>query len=270
MKRLFTTCILHKERKDEYAFEYRLELFYDLNEHLQVNHSLRGNCSVSIIDMMLLSYVRRHMNIKVVNQGCLPSIKKATHFLECTNVKRLLDHLNYAFYIAYDRFDVSESNTIKEIQRKFQVCVFLDAVREGDIEKCRQILKQKPKKLYSKDASPYRENAGHLACQKKDLAMIKFLHQEHQFDFNKTNNNGISPLFLALDDQCFDISQYLIEECKVKFDMADGRQRTPLHMACGTNQMKIASYLIDKGADINSATGCGRTILSKACWNGHT
>ena len=100
--------------------------------------------------------------------------------------------------------------------------------------------------------------------------MIKFLHEEHKFDFNKTNANGISPLFLALDDQCFEISCYLIEECKVEFDMADSRKRTPLHMACGTNQMKLATYLIEKGADVNSATGCGRTILSKACWNGHT
>ena len=84
VKRLYTSCILHKNRKDQASIDYRMDLMYDIDEYLNIHHSLRGHSCISAIDVLFFSLFRREMKIiKNIKPGSLPSILNFTHQLQC-------------------------------------------------------------------------------------------------------------------------------------------------------------------------------------------
>ena len=62
LKRLYTSCVLHKRRldsQDQMALRYSLELLCDLNDFLRLHHSLGGALSISAPDVLFHSFARR-------------------------------------------------------------------------------------------------------------------------------------------------------------------------------------------------------------------
>jgi len=50
---------------------------------------------------------------------------------------------------------------------------------------------------------------------------------------------------------------------------SDDRGFTPLVMATYSDQLEVANYLIDQGADINAKDGMGNTALMGVCFKGN-
>ena len=123
---------------------------------------------------------------------------------------------------------------------------FIAAVREGSIEKCREILTKKPRTILFKDRKGRFQSAAHVACENNDLDMLKFLKTQPFMDFDLEDIDGETPLYEAIDEPRLDkrnkyravdkdnnqkytdensfemenleIVKYLIEGCKVDID----------------------------------------------------
>lgn len=74
-------------------------------------------------------------------------------------------------------------------------------------------------------------------------------------------------LQLVMDSSCGDIERYGNIESIVDGCLIDGM--TPLLMACSYKKFDVASYLLDRGADIEKPDKWGFTPLLRACENGH-
>ena len=72
--------------------------------------------------------------------------------------------------------------------------------------------------------------------------------------------NGVSLLHGAVFANCFDVVQFLKEECKdIDVNITDHDLQTPLHKAYVAGHTQIAQYLIQNGADINAVDKYGNT-----------
>ena len=114
------------------------------------------------------------------------------------------------------------------------------------------------------------ESAAHVACRQGHMPIIKFLHEEHKFDFNQVDEEEYTPIYTAIENNFMEIVVYLVEECKVDIDKPNIKGESPLHVACRTNKIEFVKYLIDRGADFLQKGKTERTILHNACYDGFT
>ena len=56
-------CIINKRAHDK--SDYVFEFFYDLDQYLKLRHSIGGYNAIGVPDVMLLSYMRRHMRLNL-------------------------------------------------------------------------------------------------------------------------------------------------------------------------------------------------------------
>ena len=110
---MFTSFVLHKHAyccNDQYAEDYRLELLYDIDEHLKLNQSLEGCSSISVIDIMFYQYLRRSYNLEPNNFCANFEILSQTmpELSEFTNVARLLIHVSQLVNIGYEGINHNE------------------------------------------------------------------------------------------------------------------------------------------------------------------
>ena len=72
--------------------------------------------------------------------------------------------------------------------------------------------------------------------------------------------NGVSLLHGAVFANCFDVVQFLMEECKdIDVNITDNDLQTPLHKAYLAGHTQLAQYLIKNGADVNAVDKYGNT-----------
>lgn len=71
-----------------------------------------------------------------------------------------------------------------------------------------------------------------------------------------TNTPSKKALLFAAADGYLDIVTMLIEKAKVDINYMTDNLKTALFQAAKTNQLEIAKYLIQKGADVNIENGC--------------
>ena len=95
------------------------------------------------------------------------------------------------------------------------------------------------------------------ACQHLIIQFVKeFNIDVHRQDY------GHSFFHLAILHKLFTVIKFLVEECKVDVNCKSStsvlRSGTPLHMAHGINEINIAQYLIEHGADQEAMDDDGR------------
>ena len=102
------------------------------------------------------------------------------------------------------------------------------------------------------------------ACAADDLETVKRAIGQG-LDLNATDNEGYTPLFLALLFDHPRTAKELIKQRQVDVNKAENDGWTPLHVACRNNQLVLTQELITHGADINRPDKDGWTPLHFAC-----
>ncbi|XP_072177644.1 poly [ADP-ribose] polymerase tankyrase-2-like [Diadema setosum] len=128
----------------------------------------------------------------------------------------------------------------------------------------------------------------HEAAAKGKYDICKLLLQ-HGADVNKKNRDGHTPLNLVKDgDQdiqdllrgeaalldaakkgCLARVQKLVTPDNINCRDSQGRNSTPLHLAAGYNNVEVAEYLLEHGADVNARDKGGLIPLHNASSYGH-
>jgi len=73
----------------------------------------------------------------------------------------------------------------------------------------------------------------------------------------------------AIIDDDLESVKTLLQQFDVDFDAAICGDETALHIACQYGRFKVAKYLLDNGAPVNTVTCFNRTALNFACANRH-
>ena len=87
----------------------------------------------------------------------------------------------------------------------------------------------------------------HIACEKSELNIVKFLTSEQKCDLEAENKYGNRPLHIACAySNNVDLVRHLVEVagCDISANTQNGY--TILHLACAHNQLEIAKFLISK------------------------
>ena len=100
----------------------------------------------------------------------------------------------------------------------------------------------------SDNTVPYFHYVFAFASESFILNILKFCGVKADFTYN-----DISLLHFAVYSNCFDVVQYLVEDCSdTDVNITDNSLQTPLHLAYLARHTQIAQYLIQHGADVNS------------------
>src|SRR5271155_3575137 len=111
-----------------------------------------------------------------------------------------------------------------------------DAVRKGDLEKVKALLKDNPALVSSKESTG--ETLLYLAVQTNHKEVAEFL-LANGADVNAANNKGNTPLHEAAAGGHKEIAELLLaNKADIEAKNTDGY--TPLHMAAITGQKEIA------------------------------
>ena len=100
--------------KDEY------DLMFDLDERYLLNQSLLGSCSVGLLDIMMVSFLRRSHQLTDIPDTF-------------TNLKRVFDHISTKFQVGFSSMDKKEHVMYQEISKLSNCKEFVEAMSKMDI-----------------------------------------------------------------------------------------------------------------------------------------
>lgn len=245
-----------------------------MDRYLHLHHSLHGNGPVSVLDVMLLSYMRRKMKFVIPpsepgSNNTSRSLFALSEPLVCMNVIRLLDHILKAFEIGYTSLDKKERSLYDKLHMFQTSTEFIEAVKAGNVEEAARLLEQNPRIIRAREGKGRNESGPHIATTNKDYKMLELLKSQKFVSFNLNDIDNETPIFEAIHQKDLKLVKYLVEECGADIEHREIQDRTPLYHSCSVGCLDISEFLISKGADINAKTKIGRTCLAKSCWNGH-
>jgi ankyrin repeat protein len=140
------------------------------------------------------------------------------------------------------------------------------AVRDGNVERVRSLIAEKPERLRQVDAVA---NAPlHLAVAANNLQMVRLL-VESGFPLDAPNGNGRTPAVIAL----FGLHRWWRKEEKpeiLDFLLKSGAEYTILIAATRGDEARVREILSADPSLANSADTCWRRPLSGAAAQGHT
>lgn len=103
----------------------------------------------------------------------------------------------------------------------------------------------------------------HHACWNEQAEVVKVLLEKDQDSINKVNDEGETPLILAVQQSNLVITQLLLS-AGAQPECADLSGVMPLHIAAGNGDLFVAKALLAAGADIDAKTTDGQTPLIMA------
>jgi ankyrin repeat protein len=94
---------------------------------------------------------------------------------------------------------------------------------------------------------------------------VKYIIEKKQFPVDVRNNEGSTPLLMAISNRHIELTRYLLRQ-NASVNAKNIRKYNPLHAACNNASVEITSELIDKyKADIHAKTIAGFSPLHFAC-----
>jgi len=85
---------------------------------------------------------------------------------------------------------------------------------------------------------------------------------------NMGNGKNQTPVYVACQKGYMAVVKYLIEDCKADYNLTADRGDHPIHIASRHGHLDIVEYLLSKGVDINCHNINGWTSLHNASYHG--
>ncbi len=112
----------------------------------------------------------------------------------------------------------------------------------------------------------------HIACSNNNLEAVETLIELDQNITATTDSDGWTGLHWAAQEGNYDIIKFLNEKNKKLINTTSNKgnyEKTALHVACSTGNLKMVKTLIELGADITASDSEGWTVFHYAAENGN-
>jgi len=141
-----------------------------------------------------------------------------------------------------------------------------DAVKRGDLEKVKALLKDNPNLVFSKDDS-HGATPLHIAAfiGRTDVAELLLANKA---DVNAKDINGLTPLHVAAGYGHKDVANLFLAN-KANVNAKSNSGQTPLHMAAGGGYVDVVQLLLASESNVDAKDDNGFTPLLFAAQNGH-
>jgi ankyrin repeat protein len=172
------------------------------------------------------------------------------------------------------------------------IAPILDAIRQGDVAKVRDLLAEEPALAHAR--TPEGTSLVLMSCYHRkpeitalfvqcgatldifdasaagDEERVKLLGEQFPESIHKYSSDGFFPLALAAYFGHQGIVQYLVEKGADVNQVAENSiQISPIHAAVSSNNLEIVRLLVARGADVNTQQQNGFTPLQGAAGNGN-
>lgn len=154
---------------------------------------------------------------------------------------------------------------------------FLIACTNGSLEIARFLAEQGAVTTSRAKACESNNSALLFACRDGHLEVAQWLVEELGLDINETNYEGQSSVDLSRDSGVEDLIEWienggatltLPEDTVDNVEVRDALGVTVLHTAAAGGDIELIEALLKRGADVNSVTLGGSSVLHFACENG--
>ncbi|XP_061171116.1 CARD- and ANK-domain containing inflammasome adapter protein-like [Saccostrea echinata] len=135
----------------------------------------------------------------------------------------------------------------------------------GQLDMCKYLVNTYPHLLDVKDKDGM--NILHDAARGGNLAMLKFV-LEKGFDIKTKRGDGKTVLHFCCSNGKLDMCKYLMENYSHLLYIKDSIGMNVLHSAAWGGNIDLFTLLLDKGFDIKTTGGDGKTVLHLCCMNG--
>lgn len=153
---------------------------------------------------------------------------------------------------------------ISEMEQRRLDGQFLQAVKEGNIEKAGKLLDRKA------DVNACDDNGipALMHSIEGQTEMTRFLLENGAY-VDIEDSGGRTPLMRAATDGCLEMAALFVEY-GADVNAKDNAGMTPLMHSSSQNQTDTARFLLENGADVNARDNSGGTALIGAAGRGHT
>jgi len=107
------------------------------------------------------------------------------------------------------------------------------------------------------------------AIKKNDLKKVVYFHKIIKFNFNKSNDNGDTPLLIAVRFNRVEVVKFIIKE--IKYVMKEDKNYigdSALMIAVLNNNLEMTRFLVEEaGVDVDCRDNQGYTPFIAACAN---
>ena len=144
----------------------------------------------------------------------------------------------------------------------------LIAVSLGRVEAIRAILASGQADINAR-GKKHNSTALHIACTNADYPFVitRLLLLYPSIDVNAQDDNGNTPLYMAIIRKCIWSAELLLEHESIEYDIPNKKGNTPIMAAAIKDEANIGLKLIETGqCDLERTNNNDMTPLMLACW----
>jgi len=119
-------------------------------------------------------------------------------------------------------------------------------------------------------AHPVKDSYLHSACALGNLALVRMLADVLEVE-SVDEKLGRTPLMQAVDNDCFEVSQYLLQTKNARWDVADVNGDNCLHLAARSSDGRLLELIVARAmTSVDALNTRGETALLCAVKCGRT
>ncbi len=167
------------------------------------------------------------------------------------NIERLMVYLQTAFPIGIEKLEDQDKRLFQNVYHLTSASKFLQAVKDKNFELAREVAVNYPFAVRASEATGKNRTAAHIAASLQDFEMLTFFETLPHFDFDLPDNDGESPLFIAICKKNLEMVKFFVKKGADLNRRSISNLWSVVYIAATLGNTETLEYLISLGCEVN-------------------